>query len=123
MNLASDPELVGARHIHLFSNFTVCVTNLTGWDTVLERPGFRGKLAAHHVYAFKMFRRDHLSVVGVVEHHLHHVPQVQCAQHRARGHGYRFVCNRSLDPKSGAGLLHDGRKFVLFRWVRVSWSW
>ena len=109
MNLACDPEPVGARHIHLFSNFTVGVTNLNGWDTVPERLGFKGQLAAYHVYVFKMFRRHHLSVVGVVEHHLHDVPQVQSAQHWARGHGYTFVCNRSLDAKSGVGLLHDNK--------------
>ena len=74
MNLASDPVPAGERHEHLFNNFTMCVSNLNGWNTVPERPekpgGTGASFVERHVYAFKMFQRHYLSVVGVVEHHL-----------------------------------------------------
>ena len=111
MNLASNPVLAGKRHVHLFSNFTVCVSNLNGWNTVPERRkkpgGARGKLVERHAYAFKMFRRHHLSVVGVVEHHLCDEVQLSSARHTASRHGFSFVGNYSLEQKSGVGLLYD----------------
>ena len=61
----------------LFSNFSICASNLNGWDTVPERPGYKGKLLPRRHYAFQMFRRHHLSVVGIVEHHFHSVGEVQ----------------------------------------------
>ena len=111
MNLASHPVPAGERHVHLFRIFTVCVSNLNGWNTVPERPekprGAWGKLVERHVYAFKMFRRHHLSVVGVVEHHLRDEVQLSSACHTASRHGFSFVGNHSLEQKFGVGLLYD----------------
>ena len=111
MNLASDLVPAGERHVHVFSNFTECVSNLNGYNTVperLERPGgARGKLVERHVCAFKMFRQHHLSVVGVVEHHLRAEVQLSSPRHTASRHGFSFVGNYSLEQKSGVGLLYD----------------
>ena len=111
MNLASDPVPAGKRHVHLFSNPTVCVSNLNGLNTVperLEKPrGARGKLVERHVYTFKMFRQHHLSVVGVVEHHLSDEVQLSSARHTASRHGFSFVGSQSLEQKSRVGLVYD----------------
>ena len=53
-----------------------------------------------------MFRRHHLSVVGVIEHHLHAHDEVASAQHLWLRHGYHFVVNVSCEQQSGVGLLH-----------------
>ena len=57
--------------VHLFTNFAVATCNLAGWNSVLgpERTQARSRLPRYS-YAFKMFKRHHLSVVGVLEHHL-----------------------------------------------------
>ena len=56
-----------------------------------------------------MFWRHHLSAVGFVEHHLHDPSEVDSTKHLAKGHGYTFLCNHYVDPKSGVGLLWDNK--------------
>ena len=58
--------------VHLFSIFAVATCSMAGWTTVVDpdRASTKGRLP-RCTFAFKMFKRHHLSVVGVQEHHLH----------------------------------------------------
>ena len=74
--------------VHLFSNFAVATCNMAGWNTVVDpdRASTKGRLP-RYTFAFKMFKRHHLSVVGVHEHHLHTNAELSAAEYRAGLHG------------------------------------
>ena len=59
-----------------------------------------------YTYAFKRFKRHHLCVVGLQEHHLHSDAELSAAEYRAGLQGYNFVGLHSLELKSGVGLLY-----------------
>ena len=98
--LAADPP------VHLFSNFAVATCNLAGWNTMVEpdRASTKARLP-RYMYAFKMFKRHHFSVVGAQEHHLHTVAELSAAEYRAGLHGYNFVGLPCPELKSGVCLL------------------
>ena len=54
----------------------------------------------------KMFKRHHLFVVGVQEHHLHTDAELPAAEYRAGLHGYNFVGLPSPELNCGVCLLY-----------------
>ena len=70
-----------------------------------DRASTKGRLP-QYTFAFKMFKRHHLSVVGVWEHHLHTDAELSAAEYRAGLHGYNFVGLPSPELKSGVCLLY-----------------
>ena len=94
-------------HVHLFSNFAVATCNMAGWNTVVDpdRASTKGRLP-RYTFAFKMFKRHHLFVVGVQEHHLHTDAELSAAEYRAELHGYNFVGLPSPKLKSGVCVLY-----------------
>ena len=107
--MSSPPDDVPAvdRPVHLFSNFAVATCKMavgTPWWSP-NRASTKGRLP-QYTFAFKMFKRHHLSVVGVQQHHLHTDAELSAAEYRARLHSYNFVGLPSPELKSGVCLLY-----------------
>ena len=93
--------------MHLFSNFAVATCNMAGWNIVVDpyQTSTKGRLPIY-TFAFKMFKRHHLSVVGVQEHHLHIDAELSAAEYRAGLHAYNFVGLPSIELKFAVCLPH-----------------
>ena len=116
--MSSPPDDVPAAEcpVHLFSNFALATCNMARGNTVVEpdRASTRGRLP-RYTFAFKMFKRHHLSVARVQEHHLHTDAELSAAEYRAGLHGYNFVGLPSPELKSGVCLRYQPEwEFVSF---------
>ena len=106
--MSSPPDDVPAVDlpVHLFFNLAMATCNMAGWNTMVEpdRASTKARLP-RYTFAFKMFKRHHLSVVGVQEHHLHTDAELSVAEYRGGLHCYNFVGLPSLELKSRVSLL------------------
>ena len=124
MNLAFDPEPVGARHVHLFSNFMVGVTNLNGWDTMPERPGFDGNLQRVMCMRLRCFGAT-ICLWGVWSSIIFMILPKCNLPSTGRGvMAARLPAIVRLTRSRGSAfcMTVSGQKFILFQWVLVSWS-
>ena len=113
----AEPALSGVPPLMMLQQWTVQCTcfPILRWQRAMWRvrtpwwtragPPLRDALP-RYTFAFKMFRRHHLSVVRVQDHHLHTDAGLSGAEYQAGLHGYTFVGLPSPELKSRVCLLY-----------------